>query len=46
MLDMNTLEMFCYSDLGADYMESWTGPARLTGLKNVTKIFLGPQNEF
>jgi hypothetical protein len=25
---------------------TWTGPARLTGLKNVTKIFLGPQNEF
>jgi hypothetical protein len=21
MLDMNTLEMFCYSDLGADYMD-------------------------
>ena len=25
---------------------TWTEPARLTGLKNVTKIFLGPQNEF
>jgi hypothetical protein len=25
---------------------TWTGPARLTGLKNVTKIFLGAQNEF
>jgi hypothetical protein len=28
------------------WLITWTGPARLTGLKNVTKIFLGAQNEF
>ena len=48
----NTLQVVVYISYKQSLSEdtkgliTWTGPARFTGLKNVTKIFLGLQNEF